>query len=581
MTTGAANTRAARAFVSSLARAGVADACVTPGSRSTPLTLALAEQGAIKPWLHIDERSAAFFGLGLAKATGRPVALVCTSGTAAANYLPAVAEANLGRVPLIVCTTDRPPHLRGAGAPQTMAQVGLYSSHVKWAIDLPLPGRDDDFIRFAAFAERAVVEAITGRAGPVHVNLPFDEPLVETPGKHEAAPPGVQGGPPPARPVVVPAEETIAEVASSLRGRNRPLIVAGPETGGLPAESIVALSTALGAPILADPLSGLRTGCHDRSGIIVTYDAFLRAWDSSTKAPDAVIRFGAVPTSKALNTFLAQHREAMHVLCDLPGDRRDPDALTSHFVAGDPADICSALARRLAPAAADGTWMEQWLRVDRVAAAAMREAAMSFDEPFEGRVFIELAEALPTGATIVSGSSMPVRDMDSFLGPCDKKLSLMANRGVNGIDGVTSTALGVAAAAAGPTVLVIGDLSFYHDLSGLWAAKRHEIDLTVVLVNNDGGGIFHYLPQAAHEHHFEEWWGTPSGLDFSHATRLFCGEHIVADTWETFRDALPGGRGHGLRVIEVRTDRARNVVMHREAWASAARAASGEARSGR
>lgn len=573
MDVAAANTRAARAFVRALAAAGVTDACITPGSRSTPLTIAFAEQAAIKPWLHLDERASSYFALGLARASGRPVAVLCTSGTAAANLHPAVAEANLSRIPLVVLTADRPPALRGVGAAQTIDQVGMFGTNVRWAADLPLPAEDEaDAARFGAFAERAVRATLGEIPGPVHLNMPFEEPLVGAPGQHPPAPAESSPPGPLATTVPAPAPGDVGKAAAALALARRPLIVAGPETGGLPAPEVAGLAAALDAPILADPLSGLRTGLHDRSHVLDSYDAVLRDPRANGMTPDCVVRFGAIATSKALNQYLARRQGATHILVDLPGSWRDPDALKTHFVSGDPAPVARALVEALPPGCGSAPgWTSSWLDRDRAAREAMRAACAAFAEPFEGRVFTELQAALPAGATIVAGNSMPVRDLDSFLFSGDRPLNLVSNRGANGIDGVTSSALGAAAAGHGPVVLVIGDLSFYHDLTGLWAAKRHALDLTVVLVNNDGGGIFNYLPQAAHPAVFEEWFGTPSGLDFAHAVAMFGGRHIIARDWETFRAAIEGPPG--LNVIEVRTDRARNVVMHREAWAGAAEAA--------
>jgi len=571
----AANTRAARAVVRALAESGVRDACITPGSRSTPLTVAFAEQRAIRPWLHLDERSSAFFALGLARASNRPVALVCTSGTAAANFHPAVAEADLSRIPLLVLTTDRPPHLRGVGAAQTMDQAGLYSTSTRFALDLPLPGGSAaDESRFAAFARRAVREALGALPGPVHLNFPFEEPLLGAPADHPSPPAGevrvaaIERTPP------APNAADIEAAAALLSASRRPLIVAGPETGGLPADGIAALAAVLDAPIFADPLSGLRTGSHDRSRVLDSYDAVLRDARSATLTPDYIVRFGAIPTSKALNQFVARQRGAGHILCDLPGSWRDPDGMTTQAIPGDPALVARALVAALDDIrGSEEGWTRSWSGRDARAREVMQAHCASFAEPFEGRVFSELQRTLPEGAIIVAGSSMPVRDLDSFLVGDGKRLELVSNRGVNGIDGVTSTAVGAAAAGNAPVVLVIGDISFYHDLTGLWAAKRHGLALTVVLVNNDGGGIFHYLPQSAHESVFEEWFGTPPGLDFEHAVRLFGGRYTLAGDWATFRDVLGDGRSPGLNVIEVRTDRARNVAMHRHAWAAAAEAA--------
>ncbi len=566
-----ASAAAARAFVRELVAAGVTDVCITPGSRSTPLTVAFARHPGIRPWLHIDERSASFFALGLARAKGIPVALVCTSGTAAANYYPAVVEANLSRVPLIVCTADRPPRLRDAGADQTIAQVGMFGPNVRWAADLPVPvGLAGEDAAVRASAGRAVRTAMGPLAGPVHLNLPYEEPLIDiAPAPEPYAAPAVLQ-----RPVIAPDREAVRLAAETLRSARRPLLVAGPETGQLPAAEIAALAAALGAPILADPLSGLRQGAHDRSDVLDAYDAFLRDPRADRGRPDAVVWFGGVPTSKALNTYLTGSRGIPHVFCDAWGSVRDPSALATHVISGDARLTALALAELSHPATAEPGWREGWLARDRRARAAMRAAAEGFSEPFEGRVVTELQGALPEGASIVVGNSMPIRDLDAFLTASERTAEFIGNRGANGIDGVVSTALGVAA-GRGHAYLVIGDLSFYHDMNGLWAAKRHGLDLTVVLVNNDGGGIFHYLPQAAHSDVFEAWFGTPASLDFSLATRMYGGAHTVAEEWGAFREAIRPAPGAGLRVVEVRTDRTRNAAMHREAWALAGEAAWG------
>lgn len=568
----AANTAAARALVEGLARAGVRNACVTPGSRSTPLTVALAEQDAIRPWLHIDERSSAFFALGLARAGGRPVALVCTSGTAAANYHPAVVEADLSRVPLIVCTADRPPHLRNVGAPQTIDQVGLYGASVRHQRDLPAPGSPDAPPEvFAESARHAVESALAPLPGPVHLNLPFDEPLIEPPAAHPA-PVAVPPAPEvPAAPAIPPSPEALAATVEALSRSERPIVIAGPESSGLPAQAIEELARALGAPLLADPLSGLRTGPHDRTHILDAYDAFLRDPRAESLTPDCVLRFGAAPTSKALNQFLVRAADAAHVLCDLPGSNRDPDALATHRLTADARSAAVAL-REAVSGERDGAWLDEWRARDARARRALSDYALAAPDPFEGRAVVELQRALPPGATIFAGNSMPVRDVDSFLASDEAPLAVASNRGANGIDGVVSSALGHAAAGLGPVALLIGDLSLYHDLNGLWAGMRHGLDLTVVLINNAGSAIFHYLPQADHEHVFEEWFATPSDIDFAAAARAYGAAHCLLGDWSELPGELARS-GQGVRIVEVRTDRTRNLEMHREAWAKACEAA--------
>jgi 2-succinyl-5-enolpyruvyl-6-hydroxy-3-cyclohexene-1-carboxylate synthase len=567
------STLAARAFVAGLIGAGVTDACITPGSRSTPLTLAFAEQPAIKSWLHLDERSSAYFALGLARASGRPVAVVCTSGTAASNFAPAVAEASRSRVPLVVCTTDRPPRLRDRGGDQTIDQVGMFGRDSRWSADLPLLSDGAPERLFGGFARRAVQAALGPLPGPAHINFPFDEPLIEPPGMRPAASAAFSRRLI-ARSPIGPPDSAIVQARKALRASRRPLVVAGPETGGLPA-AVAELARSLGAPLLADPLSGLRCGWEERGNVIDAYDAFLRDPSGAPALPDCVVRFGGVPTAKVLNQYLARALDAEHIHVDLPGSVRDPDGLATITVDGD----AELAARSLIGGASNTTaeWLEEWQRKDRAARASLQASAVGFTEPFEGRVFVELQAALPDGATVVAGNSMPVRDLDGFIEASPSGISFVSNRGVNGIDGVTSAALGAAATTAGPVVLVIGDVSFYHDMNGLWAAKRHNLDLTIVLVNNDGGGIFHYLPQAAHDDSFEEWFGTAPGLDYSAAVGMYGGAHEFVDDWSRFRHAIAAG-GSGLRVLELRTDRYLNAELHREAWAAACRAAAESAR---
>jgi len=570
--TGAANETAARAFVDGLAAAGVRHACITPGSRSTPLTLALARQAQIRPWVHLDERSSAFFALGLARATGQPVAVVCTSGTAAANFHPAVVEADLSRIPLLLCTADRPPRLRGVGADQTMAQAGMFGASVRWAYDTRVPcGQPDEERQFHAMGMRAAAAAMGPLPGPVHLNFPFEEPLMGPSRSHRVIVRSVEAAENPRTPTEYPPNPgDVSRAAAVVARSRRPLIVAGPETGGLPADAIAALAACLDAPILADPLSGLRTGTHDRALVLDSYDAVVRALPSAELAPDCVIRFGGRPTSKALNQFLAGLGDITHILCDLPGGWRDADALRTITLHGTAELTARSLAGAVGSHCSELGWPRRWLAANADARAAMIAQAGQFNELFEGRAFTELQAALPAGATLMAGNSMPVRDLDSFLLSGAKTLTVVANRGAAGIDGVTSSALGAAGAGAAPVVLIVGDVSFYHDMNGLWAAARHGLDLTIVLINNNGGGIFHYLPQAAEADVFEEWFGTPTNIDFALAVRMYGGRYTLARDWPTFRAALGHLSQRGLNVIELPTDRARNAEMHREAWAAAA-----------
>lgn len=571
------------ALVDELVRAGLRHAVVCPGSRSTPLahTFALhAERADLRLWVQLDERSAAFFALGIAKATRTPVALVCTSGTAAANFLPAIAEARLSRAPLVVLTADRPHELRDVGAPQAMDQLRLYGTHVKWFAEMALPEASEIMLRYARVAAaRAIATARATPAGPVHLNLPFREPLTPdpTPGsplpdvRESLAWQGRDDG----RPIVAvhespqtPSAALLESLATRLVRCQRGLIVVGPQDDTQLAVSLTELAARLGFPILADPLANLRHGAFDRQLIIDSYDALLRDTDfARSAAPEVVLRIGAAPTSKPLLQYLNAHPAGEQILVDHGDGWRDPALAAAHLIHAEPSLLAADLLRHLPSSTRVSDWTRRWQAAAARARAALEEEMSRFDTLFEGRLFPELAALLPAGATLVVGNSMPIRDCDTFLPGGEHALRVLGNRGVNGIDGVVSTALGVAAASADPVVLVLGDLSFYHDLNGLLAAKRYGLRLTIVLVNNDGGGIFSFLPQASHPEYFELLFGTPHGLDFEPAVRMYGGDFRRARDWEGFRRAVVDAMARdGLSVIEVPTERTANVVMHRRLW---------------
>ncbi len=785
------------ALVDELARSGVRHVVVCPGSRSTPLALALAaltptsshhsdgEKERIKTWVLIDERSAGFFALGLAKRAQSPVALVCTSGTAAANFLPAIVEARLTHVPLVVLTADRPHELRDVGAPQAIDQIHLFGRHVKWFAEVALPEATNAALRYIrALGCRVVATAWGAPAGPVHLNLPFREPLTPTPGplpplaerdpiawqgRADGAPfvtvtlpalapmdhlllstladltqgtarglmivgPGVMRShrdaidalsrslgypiladpladmrgakdshvlcaydaflrderfaalaapdvvlrfgamptskplsqflrrhahartivleeygewPDPAQqatdiiragaeslchllaarvkhrastvwldawrqaeqiaceamsksiatpgplpplaerdpiawqgradgapfvtvtlPALAPMDHLLLSTLADLtQGTARGLMIVGPGVMRSHRDAIDALSRSLGYPILADPLADMR-GAKD-SHVLCAYDAFLRDERfAALAAPDVVLRFGAMPTSKPLSQFLRRHAHARTIVLEEYGEWPDPAQQATDIIRAGAESLCHLLAARVKHRAST-VWLDAWRQAEQIACEAMSKSIAGFKDVFEGRVFTELAALLPDNATLIAGNSMPVRDCDTFFWPESKQVHVIGNRGANGIDGVVSTALGLSAAGehAAPVVLVIGDLSFYHDMNGLLAAKLYGLDLTIVLVNNDGGGIFSFLPQADFPEHFERMLGTPTGLDFSVAARLYGARFTHAATWEHFREAVGAGMEQGgLHVVEVATDRATNVTMHRHLW---------------
>ncbi len=589
--TGSLNLRWSERFVAALAEAGVRDAVIAPGSRSAPLAVAL-HRSPIRTHVALDERAGAYFALGLAKASRRPAAVLCTSGTAAANFHPAILEAYHGRVPLIALTADRPPELHDIGAPQTIDQLKLYGGAVRAFFDAgpPAPGaRMERYV--GSLARRAVSSAWGPPAGPVHLNFPFREPLLPPATATDAA----------SRGDVAPADATAADLADStpeehegappspraieraarfLRGRRRGLIVCGVcgplDAGADFPRAIAALSEATGYPILADPLSGARFDPAVRARALTAYDLFFRvpAFTALAK-PEVVLHFGAAPTSKALSRFLAQSTGSAHIAVDAAGISRDPNRMVARGERAAPA----AFARALAEALTRGSeplpaWRDLFARAEAAARTAVeRRLRSDGDEITEAGLFPALLRALPENTRLFVGNSMPVRDLDSFGSESEHPVHVLGNRGVNGIDGVVSTALGASAASDDPLLLVVGDLSFHHDLNALAALREGRARAVIVIVNNDGGGIFSFLPASEHADLFERYFGTPHGFDFRSAAELYGVPYArpegLRELVERSGQALGSGES---AVIEVRTDRLANVAHHRALLAEAAAA---------
>ncbi|HEY6709607.1 MAG TPA: 2-succinyl-5-enolpyruvyl-6-hydroxy-3-cyclohexene-1-carboxylic-acid synthase [Actinomycetota bacterium] len=602
--------RFALTLVDELARAGVTDACLAPGSRSAPVALALAEHPGIRVHVHLDERSAAFFALGAAKRSGRAVVALCTSGTAAANFHPAVLEADLARVPLLVLTADRPPELRGTGANQATDQLKLYGSAVRWFCEAGVPAEEPGAGRYwRSLASRAWAEATGPPAGPVHLNLAFADPLVPPAVEGEARLAGepmegrAGGAPWTATPAGVrpAAPGDVAQLAEAVRANPRGLLVAGWGADLDPA-AVDAFAAASGWPVLADPLSGARRGI----AAISTYDGLVRAPRfAAAHRPSLVVRVGGAPTSKALTAWLDE--SIPQVLVDPSGGWADPARVASLRLTADPSELLAAAAvltadgpgpgggsgaRPASGAESDarpalgagvapfgdpaGPWLREWLEAERLAREAIDGLLDEWAEPFEGRVARDLVAWVPAGGTLVVGSSMPVRDVDAFARPRER-LRFVANRGLSGIDGFVATALGVAAAGDEPVVALCGDLTLLHDASSLLGAAGRSRGAVLVVIDNDGGGIFSFLPQAELPGDlFEPLFGTPHGLDL---TALAAAARVPARVVEKAADLVPALdaalAGGGNQLVVVRSDRAANLVHHRAATEAVAVAVGG------
>jgi 2-succinyl-5-enolpyruvyl-6-hydroxy-3-cyclohexene-1-carboxylate synthase len=570
----------AATFVDELVAGGLRHVCICPGSRSAPLAMAFARHPGIRCWVHLDERSGSFFALGLAKASGETVGVLSTSGTAAVELHAAVVEAFHSRTPLLVITADRPPELRDSGANQTIDQAGLFGPATRWSFD-PGPPFDtgDDGRSWRRLAARALAEAGANPAGPVHLNLPFREPLVAAPRVVPAAQPA------PNRPsltvgpaTAVPAQCDVDRLADALAAAERPMLVLGEmRDGAALARSIERIAAATGAVVAAEPLSQLRLPVV---GVIANYEALLRDQDFATRArPDLVIRLGAQPSSKALAAHLETGGARHQVLVDSGGGWRDPAALATEVIRCDEETLLTALAEKVTAAnPSQKGWQAEWMAADGAAADAL-EKALGGVGMFEAHAVRALARVMPERSTLLCGSSMAVRDVDWFW-PHDATRRFLANRGASGIDGFVSTGLGAAAGTTDPVLVLCGDLTLYHDMNGLWAAGRHDLHPTFVVLNNDGGGIFSFLPQVEHPDVFEEVFGTPLGLDLARVAALYDLAYFRVDSVDELEPTLLAAQDEALQgpsaaMVDVRFSRSDSVAGHRAAWQAVAASVAG------
>jgi len=571
------NTALASAFVEELARGGLRHAVLSPGSRSTPLALALWRAPEIEVAVIVDERSASFFALGAAQATRTPVAMLCTSGTAAANLHPAVCEADESAIPLIALSADRPPELRGIGAGQTVDQLKLYGSSVRWFCEVGNHEADDDgLLHYRSVACRALAAARgEPRSGPVHLNLAWREPLAPIPveGAVSATDPLALGGRD-TRPLTAvtpidlePSEFLLDEVAGHIGAAGSGMIVAGRQLDPELREPLSHLARVAGFPILAEPTSQLRCGPHDRSRVVTAYDQLLRDERfAAAVAPDLVLRFGEMPTSKPLRAWLARSG-ADQIVVDPRGGWNEPTRRAAAMLRADPTELAAGWAARLGeerPAPA------MWLDAERAARAAI-EAELDGAGPItEPGLQLALGRAHRDGDLVYTASSMPIRDQEAFLPTTEADALFLCNRGANGIDGLVSSGIGAAHASGRPATVLTGDLGLLHDIGGLAALRDVSTPVRIVVVDNDGGGIFSFLPQqsALESEEFEALLGTPRGVDAAKTADLFDLPHRRIEAFSQLPDALAAGAG----LIEVPVDRKSNVEIHRRLSAAVAAA---------
>lgn len=561
-------TRYVASFVDELSRAGVEQIVISPGSRSTPLAMLCLEHPHLTTYINIDERSAGFFALGLAKSENKPVALVCTSGTAAANYYPAIVEAHYSRVPLLILTADRPHELRDVGAPQAIDQINMYGKYSKWFVDLALAEDHEDMLRYSrTIASRAVGISTTNPQGVVHLNFPFREPLIpnlKLPNlwdNHENRKTYLHTS----VGVSTMRVEDITTIIGQMENEQKGIIICGDNQNTSYIQDVLDLSERLKYPILADPLSQIRAGKHSKTGVIDCYDTILKDPDIIKHVkPNIVIRFGAMPVSKPLMKLLKNNPGTIQIVVDPSGEYRDPTLNSSHLITCNEDEFCKEMIKSLSSREITA-YYKKWVLSQSTHDQKIEEALTKMIDLFEGKIVQALQKSLPNQCKLVVGNSMPIRDLDTFFRNTSKDIDVYCNRGANGIDGVISTALGISANNSKPTFLLIGDLSFYHDLNGLLAAKMNKLNLTVILINNDGGGIFSFLPQSSEEKHFERLYGTPTGLDYAKVVEMYGGEFDRLSSWEDFQLYFDSTwENEGLKVVEIQTNRNTRVKVHRE-----------------
>lgn len=532
-------------LIQSLVAQGVQHFVVSPGSRSTPIALLLAEyvrhiNQEVEVHVAVDERDAAFFGLGLAKAQQTPVALLATSGTATANYLPAVAEAGLSHVPLILLTTDRPQELRAIGAPQTMQQVGLYGDHVKDVIDLTLQDDHADVADYIDYkVQQLVHEAVIQPAGPVQINLPLRKPLMPDLGT---------AWPMPVTQTFVPSHQTPdMDYLRQLLVDNKVAILAGPAEVKWSAERFQALAEKWHVPVIADVLSSVRGQANTVAGIDVLLAADVISDDL---VPDVVIRFGGTPVSGRVLPWL-KDKQVMEIQVGTQHIGRDHSRHTTVNIPGDEAAILDALMTIDLPAQAD--YLDGWLKTQDVLASVQNNVELT--EMSVAKTLAKLDET----QQIFLANSMVIRDFDNYFQPTHV-IATMANRGANGIDGTIASAVGMAMNGRA-TWLPIGDLTLFHDMNGLMLAKQKKVDLTIVVTNNNGGGIFSFLPQSQADEYFEEMFGTPQDLDVAQMANLYGASYQLIASEEELA-TVQATDWAGLRIIEIKTTREDNVKAH-------------------
>jgi 2-succinyl-5-enolpyruvyl-6-hydroxy-3-cyclohexene-1-carboxylate synthase len=582
----------AESFVNELVAGGVKYVCISPGSRNTPLTWAFAQNKNIRKYVNIDERSSAFFALGLANRTGSPVALVCTSGTAAVEFYPAIVEAYQQRIPLVICTADRPSELRDTGTNQTINQDNLYKNHIRFFADAGLP---DMSVKKITWLKKTAVNAIEiccyKNKGPVHINFPFRKPFepdnftekisnktntllaktIYKPLKYDAE-------------KKIAGEKWFLNIVEKLKHIQRGMIIVGPEKYNDEFHTnVIKLSGILKYPILADGCSQLRflsssvdqtftqmRGISVRTkNIICNYEAMFRSPSfSETYLPEIILHFGRTSTSKGMEDFYGKY-SPLKIMINEEGDFFDPTRRGKSYKSS-PSLFCKSIIECYPVDKnhrKEDCWLKPYLYADQLLEQLKNKILFNSGFPNEIRIINEILDSVPVNSSIMLSNSLPVRDFDYWASCSSKKLKIYNNRGASGIDGIISTALGIASAKREPVFLITGDLAYYYDLNALLTAEKYSIPLIIILINNNGGGIFNSLPVSRYPDFLRKYFITPHKLNFEKLTKAFGVDYSKVKNWSDFKDLLQRAVSKKeTSVIEIQTDSVSSLDSREQYW---------------
>ena len=562
-------------FVLRLSQLGIKYACISPGSRSTPLTLAFAANNKIETFPIVDERSSAFFALGLAKSSNSPVAIVTTSGTAVAELYPAIIEAYYQRIPLIICTADRPNNLRGSGANQTINQFNIYNNHIRFFADAGLPNLKN-ISSVNLLAEKAVSISLFENKGPVHLNFPFEKPFEPENYTDKIEINKIEKLFSKYSFKLIPAKESkinFDALVKKFSKERHGLILAGNNNYSKDfAQLLIKFSETFDYPIYADGSSPLRFGTHSKKNIIDNFTAIVRSKDFQNQYdPKIIIQFGGAPTSNVLLEFFKNSKAEKYIINDY-GDRNDPSLTARNIIAVNPIRFCSTMISKSQKRLGDKSkWLSDFQSMNKVISVTKEQFIENADFPFEGRIISEIVSTIPSNSNLMISNSLPIRDTDFFASVSNKKIKIFANRGASGIDGINSTAMGIAKTSKNPTYLLTGDLAFFHDMNGLINSKKFAIPLIIILIDNSGGGIFESLPIAVYREIMQKNFLTPLNLDFGAFVAAYGGRFFKIKNWRDFHRKLLSSTGNKtLTVLHLKTNAVNSKLLRQKYWSRAA-----------